>query len=253
MYLARLGWEVTVVTPHSYVWRHVEDSEKVSIELDAQGIHRIPTDHQWRCLVPQHLNCWDQGLGWVAGGVCRTIARRLGVDTQHETVVFMHKDCPVCRSEGFTAHNRVLLRAGDRHIIATLYQVTTDLLSLDEAALSEPAWVRLGLRGGETIAVSHPDPVDSLSHVRGRIYGNEFTDSALKAIVTEHWIDADDVRVRSEEPDLSHWWTVFNDPMLDDLVQTAYRQNLTLREAGFREVAYRNLTGGIVAIHSATK
>lgn len=81
MYLARLGWEVTVVTPHSYVWRHVEDSEKVSIELDAQGIHRIPTDHQWRCLVPQHLNCWDQGLGWVAGGVCRTIARRLGVDT----------------------------------------------------------------------------------------------------------------------------------------------------------------------------
>ncbi|MBX9591228.1 MAG: thymidine phosphorylase family protein [Hyphomonadaceae bacterium] len=110
-------------------------------------------------------------------------ARRMGIDTQYEAVVFMHKDCPVCRSEGFAAHNRILLRVGDRHIIATLYQVTTDLLALDEAALSEPAWVRLGLAGGETIAVSHPDPVDSLSHVRGRIYGNELSEDALRAIV----------------------------------------------------------------------
>jgi thymidine phosphorylase len=109
----------------------------------------------------------------------------MGIDTQYEAVVFMHKNCPVCRSEGFTAHNRILLRAGDRHIIATLYQVTTDLIALDEAALSEPAWVRLGLSGGETISVSHPDPVDSMSHVRGRIYGNYLTDAALKAIVTD--------------------------------------------------------------------
>jgi len=53
-------------------------------------------------------------------------ARRIGIDTQYEAVVFMHKDCFVCRSEGFTAHNRVLLRAGERHVIATLYQVTTE-------------------------------------------------------------------------------------------------------------------------------
>ena len=79
-YLARLGWEVTVVTPHSYVWRHVEDSEKVSMELDAQGIHRIPTDHRWRCLEPDHLKCWNHSVGWIAGGVCRTIVRRLGID-----------------------------------------------------------------------------------------------------------------------------------------------------------------------------
>ncbi len=112
-------------------------------------------------------------------------ARRMGIDTQYEAVVFMHKDCPVCRSEGFTAHNRILLRVGDRHVIATLYQVTSDLLALDEAALSEPAWARLGLKGGETISVTHPDPLESLSHVRGRIYGNELSDAALKAIVSD--------------------------------------------------------------------
>jgi NodT family efflux transporter outer membrane factor (OMF) lipoprotein len=59
------------------------------------------------------------------------------------------------------------------------------------------------------------------------------------APVAEHWIDADDKRVRSEEADYSHWWTVLNDPTLDDLVQTAYRQNLTLREAGFRVLQAR--------------
>jgi NodT family efflux transporter outer membrane factor (OMF) lipoprotein len=57
--------------------------------------------------------------------------------------------------------------------------------------------------------------------------------------VAEHWIDANDKRVRSEEWDDSHWWTVLNDPTLNDLVQTAYRQNLTLREAGFRVLQAR--------------
>ncbi|MBL8797659.1 MAG: efflux transporter outer membrane subunit [Planctomycetia bacterium] len=66
------------------------------------------------------------------------------------------------------------------------------------------------------------------------------------APVAEHWIDADDVRVRSEEPDLSHWWTVFNDPVLDQLVQSAYRQNLSLREAGFRVLQQRALLSGAV-------
>jgi NodT family efflux transporter outer membrane factor (OMF) lipoprotein len=63
------------------------------------------------------------------------------------------------------------------------------------------------------------------------------------APVAEHWIDANDVRVRSEEPDDSHWWTVFQDPALNDLVQTAYRQNLTLREAGYRVLQYRAQLG----------
>lgn len=79
-YLARLGWEVTVVTLHPHVWRHVEDSEKISMELEAEGIHRILTDHRWRCLEPVHLKCWNQDVGWIVGGICRTIARRLELD-----------------------------------------------------------------------------------------------------------------------------------------------------------------------------
>src|SRR5215467_14544578 len=52
------------------------------------------------------------------------------------------------------------------------------------------------------------------------------------ALVAPNWIDAGDERVRSESDDLSRWWTVFNDPVLNWLVCNAYRQNLTLRQAG---------------------
>jgi thymidine phosphorylase len=118
-------------------------------------------------------------------GPHRLRARRIGIDTQYEAVVFMHKECSVCRSEGFTAHNRVLLRAGERHVIATLYHVTTDLIGHDEAALSESAWLRLGLQDEGIIGVSHPDPVESLGQVRSRIYGKQLSEAALRSIITD--------------------------------------------------------------------
>ena len=54
------------------------------------------------------------------------------------------------------------------------------------------------------------------------------------AMVAEQWIDAADIRVRGDSPELGRWWQVFRDPILDSLVAEAARQNLTLREAGFR-------------------
>jgi NodT family efflux transporter outer membrane factor (OMF) lipoprotein len=60
----------------------------------------------------------------------------------------------------------------------------------------------------------------------------------LSACVAKHWIDDTDIRNRDNE-DLCRWWTVFNDPTLNRLVACAYRQNLTLREAGFRVLEAR--------------
>jgi NodT family efflux transporter outer membrane factor (OMF) lipoprotein len=61
--------------------------------------------------------------------------------------------------------------------------------------------------------------------------------------VAERWIDANDKRVRSEAEDDSHWWTVFNDPILSDLIQSSYNQNLTVREVGFRVLQARASLG----------
>jgi len=115
--------------------------------------------------------------------VHRVRARRMGIDTQSELVVFMRKDSPVCRSEGFVAHNRVLLCAADKHAIATLYQASGDLLDICDAGLSESAWQKLGISEGDEIVITHPEPLDSLSLVRSRIYGNRLDDRAMRAIV----------------------------------------------------------------------
>ena len=55
-----------------------------------------------------------------------------------------------------------------------------------------------------------------------------------KAAVAPQWIDASDIRVRSHAADLSRWWCVFNDPVLNDLVGHAYNQNINLKEYGTR-------------------
>jgi outer membrane protein TolC len=55
-----------------------------------------------------------------------------------------------------------------------------------------------------------------------------------KAAVAPGWIDSTDVRIRAHAADLSHWWSVFNDPVLNDLVQHAYNQNINLKEFGTR-------------------
>ena len=55
-----------------------------------------------------------------------------------------------------------------------------------------------------------------------------------KAAVAPGWIDSSDIRVRSHAADLSRWWCVFNDPVLNDLVYHAYNQNINLKEYGTR-------------------
>jgi NodT family efflux transporter outer membrane factor (OMF) lipoprotein len=57
------------------------------------------------------------------------------------------------------------------------------------------------------------------------------------------WIDAGDERVRSQTADLSKWWTVFDDPVLDSLICAAYQQNLSLRVAGWRVLEARAVLG----------
>jgi NodT family efflux transporter outer membrane factor (OMF) lipoprotein len=54
------------------------------------------------------------------------------------------------------------------------------------------------------------------------------------AAIEEHWIDEVDIRTEKNPDILRRWWTVFNDKILDELIVHASRQNLTLREAGFR-------------------
>ena len=57
--------------------------------------------------------------------------------------------------------------------------------------------------------------------------------------VMRTWTEAGDKRITQGQADWRAWWRVFDDPVLDRLIETAYRQNLTLRVAGVRVLEAR--------------
>ncbi len=63
------------------------------------------------------------------------------------------------------------------------------------------------------------------------------------APVAPKWIDTGNTAVSPKSDELRAWWTVFNDPILNDLVCCAVNQNLNVRQAGFRVLQYRALLG----------
>lgn len=112
--------------------------------------------------------------------------RRLGINTHQEPVVYMRQDCHVAMSEGFYAHSRVQISTASHQTIATLVLVCSDLLSHQEAGISEATWHLLGCPAdGEQAWFRHARPVDSMSFVRGKIYGQRFTQEAASAIIAD--------------------------------------------------------------------
>jgi thymidine phosphorylase len=111
--------------------------------------------------------------------------RRIGIDSRSDAIVYMRRDCHVCRSEGFGPHTRVELHAGARSIIATLNLVDGDLLEQGEAGLSEIAWAQLGANEGQGVTVRHPAPPDSLSRVRAKVFGQRLTAGEMRSIIRD--------------------------------------------------------------------
>ena len=109
----------------------------------------------------------------------------MGIETLHEAHVYMRADCHVCRSEGFSSQNSVLVTHGGKSIVATLYVVAADMLGQGEIGLSEYPWAKLKLKPGNAVTVSHPPPLESFSHVRSKVYGHRLGDHAFKEIITD--------------------------------------------------------------------
>lgn len=111
--------------------------------------------------------------------------KQLGIDTYKEAILFMRKDCHVCLSEGFEVQARVRIHLGENSIIATLNTISSDLLSSGEASLSTYAWQLLDAQPGDLIGVSHAKPVESMSYVRSKIYGNSLEEDKIISIVSD--------------------------------------------------------------------
>jgi NodT family efflux transporter outer membrane factor (OMF) lipoprotein len=54
------------------------------------------------------------------------------------------------------------------------------------------------------------------------------------APLPQNWIDEHNPRVHQGDPNLAAWWDVFDDPILNGLVQNSYSRNLTVRAAAYQ-------------------
>jgi len=75
----------------------------------------------------------------------------------------------------------------------------------------------------------------------GCMLGPDFTRPPTK--VSQTWLEASDQRVKTEPAEYTDWWQVFNDPVLDQLIARAYRENLSLKIAGVRVLEARAQLG----------
>ena len=113
------------------------------------------------------------------------ILKSIGIDTYRENIVYMHANCHICLSEGFTALTRVVVEFNNRHIVATLNVVHSDLLAPNEAGLSMEAQGRLNAHDGDILTISHLKTIESLALVRSKMYGSELTEAGFRDIITD--------------------------------------------------------------------
>lgn len=111
--------------------------------------------------------------------------KRLGIDTYKEAVIYMRKDCHVCMSEGFEVHARIRVTLGDKSILATLHTIDDHLLNSNEVSLSKYAWQLLNANEGDMVKLAHPQPLQSLSFIRSKIYGNVLEKREIQHIIDD--------------------------------------------------------------------
>lgn len=109
----------------------------------------------------------------------------LGIDTYKEAVIYMREDCNVCRSEGFEVHARVHVSLNGHQILATINTISNGVLMHGEASLSKYAWELLDAKEDDEIKLSHPKPLNSLSFVRSKVYGNTLQNKEITEIIKD--------------------------------------------------------------------
>lgn len=109
---------------------------------------------------------------------------KLGIDTYKAVIIYLHDECPVCKSEGFEAPSQIKVAlSDDKFIIATLHIVKSKILDKKEAGLSEYGWKLLGAKEGDRVHLSHPAPLRSVHYIRGKIYGKPFSAEDIHEII----------------------------------------------------------------------
>ena len=128
--------------------------------------------------------------------VSQLALRRVAIDTWHENVAYLHRDCAVYRAEGFQALSKIEVRANGRRILATVNVVDDPaIVGCHELGLSEDAFAQLGVNNGHTVAVAQAEPPESMGALFRKIAGERLGRDDFRGIVRD--IDRKSTRLNS--------------------------------------------------------
>lgn len=115
--------------------------------------------------------------------------KRVAIDTYHENVAFLHRNCELYRAEGFQALSKISVMANGSRIHAVLNVVDDEhIVSPNELGLAEQAFVQLDMEETGLVCVEHAELPGSMDAVRRKINGERLTLNDFKYI-TEDIID----------------------------------------------------------------
>lgn len=112
-------------------------------------------------------------------------AHRMGINALHDAVAYLRFDSHVSQAEGFRALGRILVRHGEREIVAALHIVDETMLTKQQVGLSEAAWRHLACREGELVHVGHVPLLASTSSLRAKMYGQPLDAQQIGGIIKD--------------------------------------------------------------------
>ena len=102
--------------------------------------------------------------------------RRVAIDTYHENVAYLHRECEVYRAEGFQALSKIKISTNGSKILAVLNVVDDDAIVTPlELGLSEQAYHQLNADDQCEVCVDHAEYPASMDAVRRKINGERLT------------------------------------------------------------------------------
>jgi thymidine phosphorylase len=102
--------------------------------------------------------------------------RRVGIDTYHENVAYLNRECSIYRAEGFQALSKILVSANGSKLLAVLNVVDDhSIVQPGELGLSEQAFEYLHVDECALVSVNHAEPPKSMDAVRRKINGERLS------------------------------------------------------------------------------
>jgi thymidine phosphorylase len=112
--------------------------------------------------------------------------KKVAIDTYHENVAYLHRECPTYKAEGFQALSKIEIQQDGRHILAVLNVVDDEaIVRPGQLGLSEQAFVNMALPENTAIKVNHAEPPHSMEFVRAKLSGERIDQDKFNLIIND--------------------------------------------------------------------